>query len=144
MDNNTPLRILNNSAKHLVRDSKRLEEPFLKESPHRRELDTEKSDREFLRGDYVSMTLRRRYIWLRSEDEVVTLATRVDRIQTRRIACDSDNVLSSVSKRQLHYLRLIESQQFMVSKEHYGILTTGFGVSRSISWVRPYRMERST
>jgi len=94
LDNNTPLRILNNSAKHLVRDSKRLEEPFLKESPHRRELDTEKSDREFLRGDYASMTLRRRYIWLRSEDEVVTLATRVNRIQTRRIACDSDNVLS--------------------------------------------------
>lgn len=54
LDNNTPLRILNNSVKHLVRDLKRLEEPFLKESPHRRELDTEKSDRESLRGDYAS------------------------------------------------------------------------------------------
>ncbi len=41
LDNNTPLRILNNSVKHLVRDLKRLEEPFLNGSPHRRELDTE-------------------------------------------------------------------------------------------------------
>ncbi len=89
-----PLRLLNDSVKDLMRDLKRLEEPFLKESPYRRELDIEKSDRESLKGDYAPMTLRRRYIWLRSKDEVVTLATQVNRIQTRRIACDSNNILS--------------------------------------------------
>ena len=93
---NAPLRILNDSVKHLVRDLKRLEEPFLKRSPfdRDRDLDIELSGREPLRGDYAPMTLRRRYIWLRSKDEMITLADRVNRIQSRRIAYDSNNIVS--------------------------------------------------
>ena len=90
---NAPLKILNDSVKNLMRDLKRLEEPFLEKSPYERDLDVEKSDREYHPGDYAPMTLRRRYIWLRSKDEVLTLATRVTRVQTRRIACDSNNIL---------------------------------------------------
>ena len=90
----TPLKILNDSVKHLMRDLKRLEEPFLADTPYDRDLDIEKSGREPLRPDYAPMTLHRRYIWLRTKDEVVTLADRVNRIQTRRIACDSNNIIS--------------------------------------------------
>ena len=89
-----PLKILNDSVKHLMRDLKRLEEPFLLETPYDRDLDVEKSSREPLRPDYAPMTLGRRYTWLRTRNEVVELADRVNRIQTRRIACDSNNIIS--------------------------------------------------
>ena len=90
----TPLKILNDSVKQLMRDLKRLEEPFLADTQYDKDFDVEKSGRESLRPDYAPMTLQRRYTWLRTKDEVLTLADRVNRIQTRRIACDSNNIIS--------------------------------------------------
>ena len=88
-----PLKILNDSVKHLMRDLKRLEEPFIRDSPYDGDLDLEKPGREPSFADYAPLTLRRRYIWLRTKEEVKTLADRVNRIQTRRIAYDSNNII---------------------------------------------------
>lgn len=45
---------------------------------------------------YAPMTFARRWDWLRSKDDVITLADQVTRIQTRRIAFDTNNVLQAL------------------------------------------------
>lgn len=87
-----PLRLLNDSVKELMRDFRKLEEPFLNEPPDEREKDVERSQ-ESVRGDYAAMTLRRRWKWMRRKGDVMVMADQVNRIQTRRIACDTSNVL---------------------------------------------------
>ncbi|KAL2051808.1 hypothetical protein ABVK25_007964 [Lepraria finkii] len=89
-----PLRVLNASVKRIQRSFNRLEEPFLNETPERREkeIDIEKSEEDY-EPDYAPMTLRRRWRWMRSKSDVISIADQVNRIQTQRIACDTSNVL---------------------------------------------------
>lgn len=87
-----PLKILNSTVKRLHRKFNRLEAPFLVESLERAEEDVERSDVSD-EAEYAPMTLRRRWTWMRSKDELVTIADQVNRIQTQRIACDASNIL---------------------------------------------------
>ncbi len=89
----TPLSILNDSIREMMRDFRDMETPFLNETNH---LDIEKSGKVSLRGDYARMDLRRRYIWLQTKPDFVDVANQVTRIQTRRIAYETSNTLSSV------------------------------------------------
>lgn len=90
-----PLKILNDSVKHLMHKFKNLEEPFLRDPPSRKQMDVEKSEPS-LRGDYLDMSLGLRYIWLRTKPDIITLANDVTRIQMRRLAFDTGSVLSWV------------------------------------------------
>lgn len=90
-----PLKLLNDSVKHLMHKFKKLEEPFLSDPPSRKEMDVEKSEPS-LRGDYLDMSLGLRYIWLKTKPEILSLANDVSRIQTRRVAFDTSSVLSWV------------------------------------------------
>ena len=87
------LKILNDSVKHMMRQFKKMEEPFLRDPPSEKEMDMEKSDFT-MRGDYVNMGLGHRYVWLRTKPDLITLADQVTRIQTRRLAFDTGCVLS--------------------------------------------------
>ncbi len=87
-----PLKILNSTVKRLHRKFNRLGAPFLVESPERTEKDVERSDVSD-EAEYAPMTLGRRWTWMRSKDELITIADQVNRIQTQRIACDASNIL---------------------------------------------------
>lgn len=87
------LKILNDSVKHMMRQFKKFEGPFLRDPPSKKEMDVEKSDFT-VRGDYVDMGLGLRYVWLRTKPDIITLADQVTRIQTRRLAFDTGCVLS--------------------------------------------------
>ena len=93
------LRVLNDTVKHLQRDFKRLERPFL--------LVNRDDDRDVdspwthytvytARINYCNMDLRRRVIWLRSKSEAISIVERIARIQTRRIASEIYNIQSLV------------------------------------------------
>lgn len=88
-----PLKLLNDLVKHLMHKFKKLEEPFLRDPPSRKEMDVEKSEPS-LRGDYLDMTPGLRYIWLQTKPDVISLANDVSRIQMRRLAFDTGSVLS--------------------------------------------------
>ncbi|MCJ1464255.1 hypothetical protein MMC07_002868 [Pseudocyphellaria aurata] len=88
-----PLKILNDSVKHLMHKFKNLEEPFLRYPPSRKEMDMEKSEPS-LRAEYSDMSLGLRYIWLRTKPELISLANDVTRIQMRRVAFDTGSVLA--------------------------------------------------
>lgn len=90
-----PLKILNDSVKHLMHKFKNLEEPFLRDPPSRKQMDVEKSEPS-LRGDYLDMGLGLRYIWLRTKPDIISLANDVSRIQMRRLAFDTGSVLSAI------------------------------------------------
>lgn len=91
-----PFRVLDASVSRLHREFNTLEEPFLIESPERKEQDIEKSERseaDSTDGHYAPMTLTRRWKWLRSKARIISIADQVNRIQTQRIACDTTDVL---------------------------------------------------
>ncbi len=90
-----PLKLLSDSIKSLLQRFKHLEEPFLNESPDEKEKDVERSE-ESVRGDYRPMTLILRWRWMRTKSEIVSMFDTVNRIQTRRIACDTTNALMCV------------------------------------------------
>ena len=92
----TPLRVLNGTVKRIHRQFNKLESPFLLEAPERTEKDIERSDVSD-EAQYAPMTLGRRWSWMRSKSDVISLADQVNRIQTQRIACDASNILMSVS-----------------------------------------------
>lgn len=62
------------------------------ESSEQSEKDIERSE-DTAAVDYAPTTLLRRWRRMRSKSEVISLAARVNRIQTQRIACDASNVL---------------------------------------------------
>ncbi len=80
------------TVKRIHREFNRLEAPFLIASPERTEKDIERSD---VSDDteYAPMTLLRRWRWMRTKSDIISLAERVNRIQTQRIACDASNIL---------------------------------------------------
>ena len=87
-----PLKVLNSSVKRLHRGFNRLEAPFLLDSPERTEKDVERSDVSDNTA-YAPMTLSRRWRWMRSKADIISMADQVNRIQTQRIACDASNIL---------------------------------------------------
>ncbi|KAI4148745.1 MAG: hypothetical protein L6R39_002702 [Caloplaca ligustica] len=89
-----PLSILNDSIKEMMRDFRKVEEPFLNVVEDAQDLDIEKSGRVSLRGNYARMDFRRRYIWLQSKPDFLSLANQVTRTQARRIAYETSNTLS--------------------------------------------------
>ncbi|KAL8656466.1 MAG: hypothetical protein Q9210_000259 [Variospora velana] len=90
----TPLSILNDSIKTMMRDFREMEAPFLADAEDRQGLDMEKSGGVSLRGNYARMDIRRRYIWLQTKPDFNDVANQVTRIQTRRIAYETSNTLS--------------------------------------------------
>lgn len=99
-----PLRILNSTVRRIHHEFNRLEAPFLMESPERTEKDVEKSE-DCAETKYAPMTFGRRWRWMRSKSDVISLADQVNRIQTQRIACDASNILMCAT-------RLNQSSQF--------------------------------
>ena len=88
----SPLRILNSSVRRIHKAFNNLEKPFLNETPAASEKDVERSE-DSADVDYAPMTLRRRWRWMRSKGDIISMADQVNRIQTQRIACDVSNVL---------------------------------------------------
>ncbi|KAL8795334.1 MAG: hypothetical protein Q9195_002204 [Heterodermia aff. obscurata] len=90
-------QLLNDSIRHLMQDFKRLERPFLEVPPEDEEdKDVEKTEESSpFRVKYAPMDLRHRYIWLRSKNDVLDLADQVTRIQSRRIAFDTNTLVQS-------------------------------------------------
>ena len=82
-----PLKILNNSVRRIHRAFVKMEEPFLIVSPSRAEKDVERDSEESDAAAYAPMTLGRRWRWMRTKSDVISIADQVDRIQTQRIAC---------------------------------------------------------
>ena len=91
-----PLKLLNDSVRHLMQDFKKLEEPFLEDLSNEAEKDVEKSEQMSYRTNYVPMNIRHRFIWLRIKADVVVLADQVNRIQTRRIGFDTNTAVMCV------------------------------------------------
>ena len=91
-----PLRILNASVRRIHRQFNRLEGPFLNEMPERpeKEIDVEmRTEESTNEPDYAPMTFGRRWTWMRSKAQIISIADQVNRIQTQRIACDASNIL---------------------------------------------------
>ena len=91
-----PLRVLNASVRRIHRQFNRLEGPFLTEVPERteKEIDVEmRTEESTNEPGYAPMTLGRRWRWMRSKNEIISIADQVNRIQTQRIACDASNIL---------------------------------------------------
>ena len=82
-----PLKILNNSVRRLHRAFVKMEEPFLTVPPYKVEKDVERDSEESDSADYAPMTLGRRWRWMRTKSDIISIADQVDRIQTQRIAC---------------------------------------------------------
>ena len=93
----TPLKILNSSVRRIHREFVKLEEPFLDVSPSKAEKDAERDSEESADTDYAPMTFGRRWRWMRTKSDVISIADQVNRIQTQRIACGELNPLIFVS-----------------------------------------------
>ena len=89
-----PLRLLNVSVKNLVQDFKRLEAPFLEDTEDEEDRDVEKSEQMLYRTKYAPMDLRHRFLWMQIKANVITLADQVNRVQTRRIAFDTNTAIT--------------------------------------------------
>ncbi|KAL6717039.1 hypothetical protein ACLMJK_004953 [Lecanora helva] len=87
-----PLRVLNSTVKRIHRQFNTLESPFLAETPDKIEKDIERSDVSD-EPQYAPMTFSRRWRWMRSKEDIISMADQVNRIQTQRIACDASNIL---------------------------------------------------
>lgn len=91
-----PLKILNTTVRRLHREFNRLEEPFLNVSPSGADSavkDLERDSEESADTDYAPMDLARRWKWMRTKSNIISIAEQVNRIQTQRIACDTTNLL---------------------------------------------------
>lgn len=93
-----PLKILDSTIRRIHRQFIILEKPFMNGSPSRAEKDVERDSEESFGADYAPMTLKRRWKWMRTKSDIVSMADSVNRIQTQRIACDTTNLLMSVSR----------------------------------------------
>ena len=95
-----PLKVLNTTVRRIHRLFTKLEEPFLDISPSKAEKDIERDSEESVGTDYAPMTLARRWKWMRTKSDIISIADEVNRIQTQRIACDTTNLLMWVSGTQ--------------------------------------------
>ena len=83
-------RILTDSVRHMIKDFHKLEEPFLEDDDAGPDSPEKGVDRPNL-SDYYEVRYRRmglsqRIAWLRERNQVIELASRLSRIQTRRVA----------------------------------------------------------
>lgn len=141
-----PLKILNDSVRHLTQDFRRLERPFLEVPQEEEERDVEKSAESPYRVKYASMDFRHRYIWLRSKNDIIALADQVTRIQSRRIAFDTNTVVQYVAKTRtilVHGLTELIGR-FTTLKEDSETSMTECGMLRSTLWVKDLRTAKST
>ena len=95
-----PLKILNGTVKRIHREFTRLEQPFLNVPPSSVDKDIERHSEESVDTDYAPMTLGRRWRWMQTKSDVIMIADQVNRIQTQRLACDTTNMILSVSHLQ--------------------------------------------
>lgn len=87
-----PLKVINDAVKHLIRDFKALERPFLIAPHEGREKDLEWSFDATQR--YYRCDLVHRIIWLQSKHSVKGISARLNALQIRRIAVEvSDSKL---------------------------------------------------
>lgn len=89
--------VLANAIRHMIRDFKRLEEPFLDNPPdyYDREgkYSLDQADPEdYYDIRYKHMGLRERYRWLMTRNGIVALEKRLALIQTRRIAKQTTDI----------------------------------------------------
>lgn len=82
-------KVLSDSIRHMIRQFKTLEEPFLERRPradhYEKGFDPPDED-DYYELDYRHLGLLDRVTWVRERNEVIELASRLSRIQTRRIA----------------------------------------------------------
>ena len=82
-----PLKVLNGSVRRIHRRFIKLEEPFLNVSTSKVEKHVERDSEESVDTDYAPMTFGRRWRWMRTKSDIISIADQVNRIQTQRIAC---------------------------------------------------------
>lgn len=82
-----PLKTLNGTVRRIHRQFIKLEGPFMNVSPSEAEKDVERDSEESADPDYAPMTLGRRWRWMRTKGDIISIADQVNRIQTQRIAC---------------------------------------------------------
>ena len=79
---------LSDSLRHMIRDFKRLEEPFLERVPpgdhYEKGIDPYRDD--YYEINYRHLGLRDRISWVRERSAVIELSGRLSRIQARRTA----------------------------------------------------------
>ena len=86
------LRVLNDTMKHPQREFVKLEKPFLEEPRDDGDIDSPWIHYT-ARVNYCDMNLSQHFSWLRTRAEVIDMAQRVDRIQTRKIAHEMQTAL---------------------------------------------------
>ena len=143
----TPLSILNDSIKNIMREFRRMEEPFLDNTPDGDDLDIEKSGRVSLRGTYAPMDFWRRYLWLQQKSDFVEIANQVTRIQARRIAFETSHALEYALPVP-RWTRVCTANALLIdvftkSKRPCMIWMTGFIVLKSTSSARHWRTAMS-
>ena len=85
--------VLYTSVRHMIRDFKHLEEPFLDSEympdPEDRKgrYDLDKADPEdYYENNYCCTSVRQRYLWLRTKSNIISIEQRLSRLQTRRMS----------------------------------------------------------
>lgn len=81
--------LLSDSVKHMIRQFKKLEEPFIKEADREKGYHgVQKADaqEDYYNTNYKSPNLWQRISWVRTRSQVLALGDRLSRVQTRRIA----------------------------------------------------------
>ena len=96
-EDRSPLRVLQDTVKHLTRDFKTLERPFLQRSWEPFEEDDCDSAWTYYavytaKIEYCHMDLSHRITWLRSRSKVIDIANRVNGIQIRRTAHEPTHI----------------------------------------------------
>ncbi|KAF2493958.1 hypothetical protein BU16DRAFT_60559 [Lophium mytilinum] len=97
-DEDVALRVMREAIKHMIRQFRNLERPFLRDSAGvaREEKGYADEDEvewpDYYRNDYKECGFRERFVWLRRKNDVVTLLASLSRVETRRIAKEVGDV----------------------------------------------------
>ncbi|KAF2812996.1 uncharacterized protein BDZ99DRAFT_568261 [Mytilinidion resinicola] len=101
-DEDVALRVMRETIKHMIRQFRALERPFLRdraglareEKGYADEDEVEWPD--YYRTDYRECGFRERFVWLRRKNDVVNLLEGLARVETRRIAKEVGDVAMMV------------------------------------------------
>ncbi|KAK8187211.1 hypothetical protein HDK77DRAFT_281644 [Phyllosticta capitalensis] len=97
-DDDTSTRVMREAIRHLIRDFRELERPFLRDDvemgrsqshdPHVRNGEgyAPSDDEDYYKTEYRKAGFRERYLWLRKKGDVVEMMNTLARLETRRIA----------------------------------------------------------
>ena len=87
-------KVLHDTLRHLQKEFRRLERPFLSREKGEDDLDTTDHWTHYTsRMDYCNMDLGHRFIWLRSKSQVLEVGNRISRIQLRRVAAETHDII---------------------------------------------------